>query len=93
MLATLYTLGAWVAYFVIWYLNGLPNVRYAAPGSAFERLVRGIPILVGPVMSVLLLFLFFSFVYAVLRFRNPLQYTLHSTHRSDLVYEEGRWGR
>lgn len=89
MLATLYTLGAWVTYFVIWYLNALPNVRYAAPGSALERFVRGIPILVGPVVSALSLVTPCAMSYVP----GPLQYTLHSTHCPDLVYEKGRWRR
>lgn len=51
LLATLYALAAWVAYFVIWYLNALPKLRNTH-NSAGERIVKGIPILVGPIVSV-----------------------------------------
>jgi len=49
LLATLYTLAAWVAYFVIWYLNALPGL-HGTHNPSIERAVRGIPIVVGPII-------------------------------------------
>jgi len=51
LLVTLYTLAAWVAYLVIWYLNALPGLN-SGHNSAMERVIRGIPIIVGPVVLV-----------------------------------------
>lgn len=40
-----------MAYFVIWYLNALPWLN-SGHNSAMERVIRGIPIIVGPVVFV-----------------------------------------
>ncbi|EEB98870.1 hypothetical protein MPER_01547 [Moniliophthora perniciosa FA553] len=43
----MYTLAAWVGYVALWYASVLPG-RNA--GSAVERAVHGIPVVLGPIV-------------------------------------------
>lgn len=47
LLATLYTLGAWVAYVSVWYFDSLPAVKTSNFGVA--KGVKVLPVLFGPI--------------------------------------------
>ena len=46
---TLYTLAFWVVYVSLWYAQALP-VLSDRPNTAFEKLVKGVPVLLGPIL-------------------------------------------
>jgi len=46
----LYTLAFWTAYITMWYTNVLPNMSGHKPNSAFEKFVKGVPVIVGPIV-------------------------------------------
>jgi len=50
LLTTLYTLALWVSYVSLWYANVLPNLSGHARTSAFEKGVKGAPVVVGPIL-------------------------------------------
>lgn len=50
LLVTMYTLAFWTAYLTMWYTNVLPNLSGHKPNSAFEKFVKGAPVLVGPIL-------------------------------------------
>jgi endoplasmic reticulum junction formation protein lunapark len=50
LLATLYTLGTWVAYVSVWYCDSLPVMKTSNPGVA--KGVKVLPVLFGPVVYV-----------------------------------------
>lgn len=45
---TLYTLAFWVVYVSLWYAQVLPNGH--RPNTAFEKFVKGVPVLIGPIL-------------------------------------------
>ncbi|KAK7032526.1 hypothetical protein VNI00_012923 [Paramarasmius palmivorus] len=47
LLVTMYTLAAWVGYVALWYTSILPGRN---TGGAVERAVRGIPVVLGPIL-------------------------------------------
>lgn len=47
---TLYTLAFWVVYVSLWYAQVLPVFSGHRPNTAFEKLVKGVPVLIGPVL-------------------------------------------
>lgn len=52
---TLYTLGFWVVYVSLWYAQFLPGFNRQRPDAAFEKFVKGVPVLIGPILYVTLL--------------------------------------
>jgi hypothetical protein len=52
LLATTYTLLAWLIYTTLWYLNALPSLFSSTVGrpGMFERVLRGLPVFIGPIM-------------------------------------------
>jgi len=47
---TLYTLGFWVVYVSLWYAQFLPGFNRQRPDAAFEKFVKGVPVLIGPIL-------------------------------------------
>ncbi|KAF9463634.1 hypothetical protein BDZ94DRAFT_1258160 [Collybia nuda] len=50
LLVTLYTLAGWAVYVTLWYMRLLPNFSAHGSRSGFERTVKGLPVVVGPVI-------------------------------------------
>jgi len=52
LLATIYTLLAWVIYITLWYLDILPQFLWLTAGrhAIVRRVMRGLPVFVGPIM-------------------------------------------
>jgi len=55
LLATLYTLAAWVAYVSMWYINALPGFKSSSGGNynrsgAVEKGMKAVPVVVGPII-------------------------------------------
>lgn len=50
LLVTMYTLAFWTVYVTMWYTNVLPNFSGRRSNSAFEKLVKGSPVLGGPIV-------------------------------------------
>ncbi|KAF8886949.1 hypothetical protein BD779DRAFT_1528850 [Infundibulicybe gibba] len=50
LLVTLYTLGIWVAYVSLWYMQILPSISGQPRTSRPERLIKGVPAVVGPIL-------------------------------------------
>lgn len=53
LLVTLYTLAGWVAYVSLWYLRMLPGLTGHARNSKLEKVVKGCPVVIGPILWVL----------------------------------------
>jgi endoplasmic reticulum junction formation protein lunapark len=47
---TLYTLAFWVVYVSLWYAQVLPMLSGHRPNTAFEKFVKGVPVLIGPIL-------------------------------------------
>jgi len=47
---TLYTLAFWVVYVSLWYAQVLPIFNGHRPNTAFEKFVKGVPVLIGPIL-------------------------------------------
>ncbi|KAF9784068.1 hypothetical protein BJ322DRAFT_1068471 [Thelephora terrestris] len=47
---TLYTLAFWVVYVSLWYTQVLPVLSGHRPNTAFEKFVKGVPVLIGPIL-------------------------------------------
>lgn len=47
---TLYTLAFWVVYVSLWYTQVLPALSGHRPNTAFEKFVKGVPVLIGPIL-------------------------------------------
>ncbi|KAF9645401.1 hypothetical protein BDM02DRAFT_3101450 [Thelephora ganbajun] len=47
---TLYTLTFWVVYVSLWYAQVLPIFNGYRPNTAFGKFVKGVPVLVGPIL-------------------------------------------
>ena len=47
---TLYTLAFWVVYVSLWYTQVLPIFSGHRPNTAFEKFVKGVPVLIGPIL-------------------------------------------
>ncbi|KAK0499435.1 hypothetical protein EDD18DRAFT_1151180 [Armillaria luteobubalina] len=50
LLVTLYTFVAWVVYVVLWYTGALPSLAGYYRNFRVEKAVKGIPVVVGPVI-------------------------------------------
>jgi hypothetical protein len=50
LLVTLYTLAGWVAYVSLWYMSILPNFIGRTGSSRLERVVKGCPVVIGPIL-------------------------------------------
>ena len=47
---TLYTLAFWVVYVSLWYAQVLPMLSGHRPNTAFEKFMKGVPVLIGPIL-------------------------------------------
>ena len=47
---TLYTFAFWVVYVSLWYAQALPKFNRHRPNTAFEKFVKGVPVLIGPIL-------------------------------------------
>lgn len=47
---TLYTLAFWVVYVSLWYAQVLPALSGYRPNTVFEKFVKGVPVLIGPIL-------------------------------------------
>lgn len=47
---TLYTFAFWAVYVSLWYTKVLPVFSGHRPNTAFEKFVKGVPVLVGPIL-------------------------------------------
>ena len=47
---TLYTLAFWVVYVSLWYTQVLPIFNGHRPNTVFEKFVKGVPVLIGPIL-------------------------------------------
>lgn len=52
LLFSVYALAFWLVYTSLWYMDLLPNLSGHRTESKFEKSVRGVPVVVGPVMYV-----------------------------------------
>lgn len=50
LLATMYALATWVAYVSLWYINILPNRRGHTESDKVDKLVKALPVIVGPIV-------------------------------------------
>lgn len=49
---TLYTFVAWVVYVALWYTGALPSLAGYYRNFRVEKAVKGLPVVVGPIMCV-----------------------------------------
>lgn len=47
---TLYTLAFWVVYVSLWYAQVRPIFNGYRPNTALEKFVKGVPVLIGPIL-------------------------------------------
>ncbi|TDL25384.1 hypothetical protein BD410DRAFT_766007 [Rickenella mellea] len=50
LLVTLYTFVIWTVYVVLWYTGWLPNMSQRPNASAFEKMAKGTPLVLGPIL-------------------------------------------
>ncbi|KAI0041960.1 hypothetical protein FA95DRAFT_1500719 [Auriscalpium vulgare] len=50
LVVTLYAIAAWGAYGGLWYVGFLPNLSNHRPNSQFERALKGLPTVIGPIL-------------------------------------------